>query len=66
MQRALQSASAGQQRSSTSDKRPISAAQRERKLANDAALQRVPDQPGSLLREKFRLEYERRQREGVE
>lgn len=66
MQRALQSASAGQQRASTSDKRPISAAQRERKLANDAALQRVPDQPGSLLREKFRLEYERRQREGVE
>lgn len=38
--------------------------QRERRLSNDAALRRVPDEPGSLLREKFRLEYERRQRGG--
>lgn len=38
--------------------------QRERQLSNDAALRRIPDEPGSLLREKFRLEYERRQREG--
>jgi Ca-activated chloride channel family protein len=38
--------------------------QRERKLSDDAALMRVPDEPGSLLREKFRLEYERRQTGG--
>lgn len=36
-------------------------AQRERKLSDDAALARVPDEPGNLLREKFRLEHERRQ-----
>ena len=39
-------------------------AERERRLANEAWLQRVPDDPGGLLRAKFRLEYERRQREG--
>ena len=42
----------------------LTPAQRERKLANDAALRRVPDAPGSLLREKFRIEYERRQQGG--
>lgn len=36
------------------------AEQRERRLANQAQLQRVPDDPGALLRAKFRLEYERR------
>ena len=39
---------------------------RERRLANDAWLRRVPDDPGGLLRAKFRLEYERRQLEGGE
>ncbi len=34
--------------------------QRERRIANQAQLQRVPDDPGALLRAKFRLEYERR------
>ena len=37
------------------------AEQRERRIANQAQLQRVPDDPGALLRTKFRLEYERRQ-----
>ena len=41
-----------------------SAEQRERQLSNDAALRRIPDEPGSLLSEKFRLEHARRQREG--
>ena len=41
-------------------------AERERRLANEAWLRRVPDDPGSLLRAKFRLEYERRQLEGGE
>ena len=35
--------------------------QRERRLANEAWLQRVPDDPGALLRARFRLEAERRQ-----
>jgi Ca-activated chloride channel homolog len=38
--------------------------QRERRLANQAWLQRVPDDPGGLLRRKFALEYARRQRQG--
>lgn len=38
--------------------------QRERRLANQAWLQRVPDDPGALLRARFQLEARRRQ-EGV-
>src|SRR5690606_36043475 len=41
-----------------------SAAEREKQRANEAWLRRVPDDPGGLLRAKFRLEYERRQRTG--
>ncbi|KGM55711.1 hypothetical protein N799_06410 [Lysobacter arseniciresistens ZS79] len=37
--------------------------QRERRLANEAWLRRIPDDPGGLLREKFRLEHQRRQME---
>ena len=37
------------------------AEQRERRIANQAQLQRVPDDPGGLLRARFRLEHERRQ-----
>lgn len=40
--------------------------QRERRLANDAWLRRVPDDPGGLLREKLRIEHERRQSQGNE
>lgn len=40
-------------------------AERARRLANDAALQRVRDEPGNLLREKFLLEYERRHGRGA-
>jgi Ca-activated chloride channel family protein len=50
----------GQQKAQRAETR----AERERRLANDAWLQRVPDDPGGLLRAKFRLEYERRQQEG--
>ncbi|RRN58755.1 VWA domain-containing protein [Pseudoxanthomonas sp. SGNA-20] len=39
-------------------------AQREQRQAHEAWLQRVPDDPGGLLRAKFRLEHERRQQEG--
>ena len=38
-------------------------AQREKRQAIEAQLRRVPDDPGGLLRAKFRLEYERRMRE---
>jgi len=37
--------------------------QREQQQAVDAWMQRVPDEPGSLLKAKFQLEYERRMRE---
>ena len=40
-------------------------AERERRIANAAWLQRIPDDPGGLLRRKFALEYQRRQREGL-
>ncbi len=39
------------------------AQQREQRQALEAWMRRVPDDPGSLLRAKFRLEQERRQRE---
>lgn len=39
-------------------------AQREQRQALEAWLRRVPDDPGGLLRAKFQLEQERRQREG--
>lgn len=38
--------------------------ERERRLANEAWLKRIPDDPGGLLRAKLRLEHERRQRQG--
>ncbi|MEZ0472268.1 VWA domain-containing protein [Luteimonas salinilitoris] len=39
---------------------------REQREANEAWLRRVPDDPGGLLRAKFRLEHERRRREGTD
>lgn len=38
--------------------------QRERRMSNQAQLQRVPDDPGALLRARFQLEYQRRQQQG--
>lgn len=67
MQRALAEAQRGQTPGQTrkqAQARTETPAERERRLANEAWLQRVPDDPGGLLRAKFRLEYERRQREG--
>lgn len=40
---------------------PETAEQRERRMANQAQLQRIPDDPGGLLRARLRLEHERRQ-----
>ncbi|WP_133479637.1 VWA domain-containing protein [Cognatilysobacter segetis] len=61
MQKAIRDAQAKAAKSATARMTP---AQRERRLSDDAALMRVPDEPGNLLREKFRLEYERRQMGG--
>ncbi|PKV14190.1 VWA domain-containing protein [Xanthomonas prunicola] len=67
MQQAM--AQAGDKQADASGKQEAAAAsetpeQREQRQAVDAWLRRVPDDPGSLLRTKFRLEYERRQRDG--
>jgi Ca-activated chloride channel family protein len=67
MQQALQQAKAnadGNGRGVDGRQRVETRAERERRLANEAWLQRVPDDPGGLLRAKFRLEFERRQQEG--
>lgn len=40
--------------------RAESAAEREKRQANEAWLRRIPDDPGGLLRAKFKLEHERR------
>ncbi len=66
MQQALAKATAGAdgKRDGQQPRHEETRAERERRLANDAWLQRVPDDPGGLLRAKFRLEYERRQEEG--
>uniref|UniRef100_UPI00131ED1B3 tetratricopeptide repeat protein n=1 Tax=Xanthomonas fragariae TaxID=48664 RepID=UPI00131ED1B3 len=50
----------GKQEAAASSETPEQRAQRQ---AVDAWLRRVPDDPGSLLRTKFRLEHERRQRD---
>ncbi|MFW3174607.1 VWA domain-containing protein [Xanthomonas phaseoli] len=67
MQQAM--AQAGDKQAAASDKQEATVVgetpeQREQRQAVDAWLRRVPDDPGSLLRTKFRLEYERRQRDG--
>jgi Ca-activated chloride channel family protein len=69
MQQALrdaEQAKRGQQAEAqqASGERAETPAQRERRLANEAWLRRVPDDPGGLLRARFRLEYERRQQGG--
>ena len=70
MQQALQGNPQGKQQARDGQavegepKQAQRAADREKQLANEAWLQRVPDDPGGLLRAKFRLEYQRRQETG--
>jgi Ca-activated chloride channel family protein len=69
MQQAMRDAGQGKraqpaQAPGQAGKRDETPAQRERRLANEAWLRRVPDDPGGLLRARFRLEYERRQQGG--
>jgi Ca-activated chloride channel family protein len=63
MQKRQQSGASGMG-AGTRRQRAESPAERERRLADEAWLRRVPDDPGGLLRARFRLEYERRQQEG--
>lgn len=69
MQRALAQGRgiAGDRQAQTAERpdRAETPAQRERRIANEAWLRRVPDDPGGLLRERFRLEYQRRQQQGA-
>ncbi len=67
MQRALQQAGRAPARDDGPEPPPAgeTPAQREQRLANEAWLRRVPDDPGGLLREKFRLEHERRRIRGL-
>jgi Ca-activated chloride channel family protein len=60
MQRAIREAQA----KASAATRAMTPQQRERSMSDEAALMRVPDEPGNLLREKFRLEHERRQAGG--
>ncbi|MDR0182865.1 VWA domain-containing protein [Lysobacter arvi] len=62
MQRALQQSQAKPQ--PPDESRNETPQQREQRLANEAWLRRVPDDPGGLLREKFRIEHERRRSGG--
>jgi len=65
MQRALEQGGDEQQSGQAQQAQAQEDAQaREQRQARDAWLRRVPDDPGGLLRAKFRLEHERRQREG--
>lgn len=66
MQRALEQHGQGEDR-----ELPVAAAdadvrEREQREAAEAWLQRIPDDPGGLLRARFRLEHERRAREGAD
>ncbi len=58
------SGQAGGAKEQAQAQRVETAEQRERRMANEAWLKRVPDDPGGLLRAKLRLEHERRQQSG--
>ena len=63
MQQALARAKAGDA-PHAAEGRDETPAQREQRLADEAWLRRIPDDPGALLRAKFQLEHERRQQNG--
>lgn len=65
MQEALEQSQSGEaQGEREAPVAPVSAEESERQQAMEHLLQRVPDDPGGLLRRKFQLELQRRQREG--
>jgi Ca-activated chloride channel family protein len=64
MQQAMQGHGQDPAQPGQAQAKPETAAEREQRLATEAWLRRVPDDPGGLLKAKFQLEYQRRQREG--
>ena len=66
MQQAMQQGGQGEDpgKAGQAQATPETAAERERRQATEAWLRRVPDDPGGLLKAKFQLEYQRRQRDG--
>ncbi|MUG03683.1 tetratricopeptide repeat protein, partial [Bacillus tequilensis] len=54
----------GEPQPAVAEQAPETPQERERRIANEAWLRRVPDDPGGLLREKFRIEHERRRLHG--
>jgi Ca-activated chloride channel family protein len=64
MQQAMQQQAGQGAQQKAGQAKPETAAEREQRQATEAWLRRVPDDPGGLLRAKFQLEYQRRQREG--
>lgn len=65
MQQALENPAAGEQAEEKgSVPAPLSVEESEQLQKMEHLLQRVPDDPGGLLRRKFQLELQRRQREG--
>jgi len=65
MQRALEQEGQGESEEQAAEV-PAEVRERERREAAEAWLQRIPDDPGGLLRRRFRLEHERRVREGAD
>ncbi|MCG6117641.1 MAG: VWA domain-containing protein [Aquimonas sp.] len=64
MQQALDEAGEEDQRQPLPEPDPAERAEAERQQSLEQLLRRVPDDPGGLLRRKFQLEHQRRQREG--
>ncbi|MDZ4376695.1 MAG: VWA domain-containing protein [Xanthomonadaceae bacterium] len=63
---AAQDTSGREQRAGAATLSPEQREQQEQAQAVEAALRRVPDDPGGLLRRKFVIEYQRREAEGEE
>jgi len=64
MRQAMERDAAAQEEAEARAPAPGDPRERERRQAHEAWLQRVPDDPGGLLRAKFQLEHERRRKEG--
>ena len=62
--RQQQARDGGDQRAARAEQAALSPQEREQRQAVEAWMQRVPDEPGALLKAKFQLEHERRKREG--
>ena len=65
MRRALEQGEAGDE-ADPAIEAPADIDEREQREAAEAWLRRIPDDPGGLLRARFRLEHERRRREGAD